>query len=172
MFVERRQQFQKENAELFRPDTRLFEISTSIDSLAPNSPILPALFHARKAPWTRYHNIVGRADKGALFRRVAGDGDGIVEYESAHLDDAESEIVVPADHVNVHRHPLSVLEVRRILLQQLEELRRQPSYDDGAPRTAAAVMIREAPSAGRDLDHEALRKGPEPQAVPKPIEAH
>jgi pimeloyl-ACP methyl ester carboxylesterase len=140
MFVERRQQFQKENSELFRPDTRLFEISTSIDSLAPDSPILPALFHARKAPWTRYHNVVGRVDKGGLFRRVAGDGDGIVEYESAHLDDVESEIVVSADHVNVHRHPLSVLEVRRILVEQLEELRRQPAYDDSAPRTAAAGM--------------------------------
>jgi hypothetical protein len=143
MFVERRQQFRTENADLLRPDTRLFEISTSIDSLAPDSPILPALLHAEKAPWTRYHNIVGQAPPGGFLRRVGGDGDGIVETESAHLDNVASEIVVPADHVSVHRHPLAVLEVRRILLAHLEELRRQPAYDDpGAPgpRTAAAPL--------------------------------
>lgn len=145
MFVERRQQFRTENADLLRPDTRLFEISTSIDSLAPDSPILPAVLHAPEAPWTRYHNIVGQAPAGFL-RRVGGDGDGIVETASAHLDDVASEIVVPADHVSVHRHPLAVLEVRRILLEHLEELRRQPryddrpQYDDGLPRTAAVPL--------------------------------
>ena len=30
---------------------------------------------------------------------------------------------VEADHLTVHRHPLSVLEVRRILLLHLDELR-------------------------------------------------
>jgi hypothetical protein len=72
--------------------------------------------------------------------RGSDDGDGVVEYASAHLEDAESEIVVTADHVNVHRHPLAVLEVRRILLEQLEELRRQPAYDDGLPRTAVLPL--------------------------------
>ncbi|MEX2139581.1 MAG: alpha/beta fold hydrolase [Pirellulales bacterium] len=146
MFAERRQQFRKENADLLRPDTRLFEISTSIDSLAPDSPILPALLHAHKAPWTRYHNIVGQAPQGGFLRRVGGDGDGIVETASAHLDDVASEIVVPADHVSVHRHPLAVLEVRRILLEHLEELRRQPAYDDGQPRTAALPLPAVQPS--------------------------
>jgi pimeloyl-ACP methyl ester carboxylesterase len=135
MLVERRQQFREENADLFRPDTKLFEVSTSIDSLAPDSPILPALFHAQPAPWTQYHNIVGRLPDEGFLNRFSGDGDGVVEYESAHLDNVASEITVPADHVNVHRHPLAVLEVRRILLAQLEDLRRQPSYD-GSPRTA------------------------------------
>jgi pimeloyl-ACP methyl ester carboxylesterase len=140
MFVQRRQQFRKENAELFRPDTKLFEVSTSIDSLAADSPILPAMLQARKAPWTRYHNIVGQAPPDGYLRRFSEEqGDGIVEYSSAHLDDVDSEIVVPADHVNVHRHPLAVLEVQRILLAQLEELRRQPSYDDGAPRSAGLM---------------------------------
>jgi pimeloyl-ACP methyl ester carboxylesterase len=135
MFVERRQQFREENADLFRPDTKLFAVSTSIDSLAPDSPILPALFHAQPAPWTQYHNIVGRLPEEGFLRGFSGDGDGVVEYESAHLDNVQSELIVPADHVNVHRHPLAVLEVRRILLEQLADLRRQPAYD-GSPRTA------------------------------------
>jgi hypothetical protein len=47
--------------------------------------------------------------------------DGVVPYASAHLDGVESEIVVEADHNNVHRHPLAVLEVRRILLEHLRQ---------------------------------------------------
>jgi pimeloyl-ACP methyl ester carboxylesterase len=136
MFVERRQQFREENADLFRPDTRLFEISTSLDSLATDSPILPALLHARTAPWMRYNNIVGEAPPNVFLGRAAGEGDGVVAASSAHLDHAESQITVPADHVNVHRHPLAVLEVRRILLGHLDELRRQPFYDQALPRTA------------------------------------
>jgi hypothetical protein len=38
-----------------------------------------------------------------------------------------SQIVVPSDHVNVHRHPQSILEVRRVLLEQLAELENFPS---------------------------------------------
>jgi hypothetical protein len=30
-------------------------------------------------------------------------------------------LIVPADHFTVHQHPLSVLEVRRILLEHLRE---------------------------------------------------
>jgi hypothetical protein len=59
-----------------------------------------------------------------------------VPYESAHLADVASEIDVPADHSDVHRHPLSVLEVRRILLEQLTELRRDPV---GPPRDLTAA---------------------------------
>ena len=43
---------------------------------------------------------------------------------SAHLDDAESELIVPADHFHVHQHPLAVLEIRRILLEHAEESER------------------------------------------------
>ena len=39
---------------------------------------------------------------------------------------SRSQIVVPADHVNVHRHPQSILEVRRVLFEQLAELENFP----------------------------------------------
>ena len=38
-----------------------------------------------------------------------------------------SQIIVPADHSNVHRHPESILEVRRILFEQLAELQDFPN---------------------------------------------
>ena len=69
-----------------------------------------------------------------------GDGDGVVSLTSARLDDMRqlrSQVIVPADHISVHRHPQSILEVRRVLIEQLAELEHFPqSYDaavaDGA----------------------------------------
>ena len=48
-------------------------------------------------------------------------GNGHVPYTSTHLDDAESELIVPADHFHVHQHPLAVLEMRRILMEHAKE---------------------------------------------------
>ena len=100
---------------------------TSIDSLAPESPILQVLYECSPAPWVKHHNIVGLVPDEGFIGSVAGDGDGIVDYESAHLEAVQSEIVVAADHVSVHRHPLSILEVRRILLEHARQLRSQYS---------------------------------------------
>jgi pimeloyl-ACP methyl ester carboxylesterase len=95
----------------------LLTMTTSIDSLAPDCPIFPVMLAAPRAPWTTYHNIVGVVPRETLVGRVSEEGDGIVGYSSAHLDDVASEIVVEADHLAVHRHPLAILEVRRILLE-------------------------------------------------------
>jgi hypothetical protein len=46
------------NREFFRPDAPL-GITTSIDSLSPDSPVLPALLSATPGPWVRYHNVIG-----------------------------------------------------------------------------------------------------------------
>jgi pimeloyl-ACP methyl ester carboxylesterase len=56
---------------------------------------------------------------------VAGDGppeegnDGVVEYQSAHIEEAVSELVVRSGH-SVQGHPRTILEVRRILLQHVD----------------------------------------------------
>lgn len=116
-------------------DPSLLDVTTSIDSLSPKSPILPVMLRTPRGPWITYHNIVGRLPQRDWLGRVTGDGDGVVPFSSAHLDDVASELVVPAAHMDVHRHPLAILEVRRILLEQAAELRQNPY---GPPRTAAA----------------------------------
>jgi hypothetical protein len=88
-------------------------------------------------PSVKYHNIVGRIPKQGLIGHVAGDSDGIVAYSSAHLEDVESEIIVPAEHMNLHRHPRSVLEVRRILLEHLEDLSTFPQSLERLPYTTS-----------------------------------
>ena len=111
----------RDNPGFFR-DIDMLTMNTSIDSLAPSSPIFRVLNRTPAAPWVTIHNIVGLVPERELLGRLTETGDGIVAFESSHFEDAASEITVDADHVNVHRHPRSVLEVRRILLKHLSEL--------------------------------------------------
>ena len=113
-----------ENPGYFR-NRELLEINTSIDSLAPESPVLPAILQAPKAPWVKYHTVIGVVDQDSWFGYFSGRSDGVVTYDSAHLDEAISEKIVTADHSSVHRGPQSVLEVRRILNEHIKELRQE-----------------------------------------------
>jgi hypothetical protein len=63
-----------------------------------------------------YHSIIGtrKDDKGP------GSSDGVVPYESSHIDFAVSERLVHFNH-GAHQHPDAIDEVKRILLLHLEE---------------------------------------------------
>src|SRR5262245_35571606 len=118
------------NPGFFR-NKELLTTTTSVDALDPACPIFPVMLRSPRASWTRYHNIVGVVPKRSLFGRVSEEGDGVVSYQSAHVDYAASEIVVAADHLVVHRHPLAILEVRRILLEHLNSLGLPPTPRGG-----------------------------------------
>ncbi|NUQ61593.1 MAG: alpha/beta fold hydrolase [Pirellulales bacterium] len=120
--VQGREQVVRDNPEVFR-DSTMLEINTSIDSLSPQSPVFPVMLAAYRAPWVKYHNIIGLVPEKGLTGWLAAGTDGVVSQASAHMDDVVSEIMVPADHTTVHAHPLAVLEVKRILLEHLAELR-------------------------------------------------
>ncbi len=96
-------------------DTHWLSIRTSIDSLAPDCTMFRVLEGTPRAPWVKYHNIAGLLEEGGVLRRIAGAGDGIVPFRSAQLADVDSEVVVPATHTHVHRHPQSILAVRELL---------------------------------------------------------
>jgi pimeloyl-ACP methyl ester carboxylesterase len=119
------QQLRMQNPGFFR-DTDLMTISTSIDSLAPNSPILPVMLDAPKSSGTLYHNVVGVVEDDSWLSRWSAEGDGVVSYASATRPDFTSEVVVDADHTSVHAHPRSILEVRRVLLDHIAQLRMLP----------------------------------------------
>jgi pimeloyl-ACP methyl ester carboxylesterase len=128
MMLEGRDQLLAQNGDFFRPNAPL-DIKTSIDSLSPDSPVLPVLLTAPPGPWVSYHNVVGQDPEPGWEKYLVGDGDGVVALSSARLDDLRqlrSQITVPADHSSVHRHPQSVLEVRRVLFEQLAELQEFP----------------------------------------------
>jgi pimeloyl-ACP methyl ester carboxylesterase len=120
--------------ELVQEDPRAWsgQLPTSVDLLAPGAPALEVLAARPRPEGVHYHSIVGVAPCGSLLREVAEAWgqqltDGVVPYASAHIDDAESELVVPADHLHVHHHPLAVREVRRILLEHLREVQEPAS---------------------------------------------
>jgi len=94
---------------------RFGENLTSIDSMSPKNPSLLALAEIPLAPGIKGHSIIA----------VRGDGDptkgndGVVEYKSAHVDYVESEFIVQSGH-SCQGHPLTIEEVRRILLLHLD----------------------------------------------------
>jgi pimeloyl-ACP methyl ester carboxylesterase len=129
--IKGRSQLVARNPDYFLPTAPL-NVTNAIDSLSPKSVILPVLLTAPTGPWVRYHNIVGQAPNkgvsGAVTALVTGhdDGDGVVALASAQLDTVASQLVVPADHSTVHRHPAAILEVRKILMQHLADLESFP----------------------------------------------
>jgi pimeloyl-ACP methyl ester carboxylesterase len=136
--VQGQQQLFRDNKDAFPKET-LLKVETSIDSLAPACPVFPVLLAAPRLPWVKYHNILGVVPPKWWWSRLARDSDGVVAESSAKIDGVASELVVPADHTTVHSHPAAVLEVRRILLEHLAELRGYSTirFAEAAPPAAA-----------------------------------
>jgi len=82
----------------------------SVDTLEPNDRFVQSVNKLPIAPGIQYNSIIG--DRGR------GDGpnssDGVVPYWSSHLDGAQSELIVPSDHMAL-RNPQAIREVERIL---------------------------------------------------------
>ena len=97
-------------------------MANAIDSLAPESPIFPVMHRAQYDSSVKFHNIIGVLEDPSIWQRRAGEGDGVVHKDSASSDDASSELVVDADHTTIHMTGKAIFEVRRILLEHLNEV--------------------------------------------------
>ena len=95
---------------------------TSLDALAPTSPLIPVMAEAPNSRAVRYHNIFAVEPRGFTDSPHTSEGDGIVTVASARRDDFDSQISIEATHTTAHRHPLAILELRRILLEHLEQV--------------------------------------------------
>lgn len=83
----------------------------SVYGMTPGSPFATTVSSIPVAPDIAAHSIVAIASDGP----IETGGDGVVEYASAHIDEAQSEMIVRSDH-SAQANPLAVHEVRRILL--------------------------------------------------------
>jgi len=92
------------------------ETPDSILGFARDNPLLTALAERPIAPGVRCHTILGDRGKGPGEDGVISDG--LVSYESAHIEGAASELLVPAGH-DAHNHPVTIVEVQRILRRHL-----------------------------------------------------
>jgi hypothetical protein len=97
---------------VLRTMTRL---PTSIDNMTPGNPFIKTLAEIPVAPGIPAHSIIA----------VRGDGppqdgsDGVVAYESAHIEGVESELVVRSSH-SAQGQPQTIEEIRRILMEHTE----------------------------------------------------
>jgi len=85
----------------------------SLGNMSPDSEFIQLLASLPIAPGISAHSIMG-VQKGPIEEG----GDGVVSYQSAHLDDVDSELVVKSGHSS-QSNPLVVEEIRRILIEHL-----------------------------------------------------
>jgi hypothetical protein len=88
----------------------LDSVPNGVMQLSPESPDIEELAQLGIDNNVTFHSIIatGNSDYGP------GSNDGLVAYESSHLEGAASEKLVKSGH-GVHRHPLAIAEVKRIL---------------------------------------------------------
>jgi pimeloyl-ACP methyl ester carboxylesterase len=97
---------------------------TGLISLAPN-PLLDSLANLPiKVP---FHSIIGYLGDNELVES----SDGVVDYQSSHLDGAESEKIIPAGHAPLIAHPETVAEIKRILEENIGANPRRRSVESG-----------------------------------------
>ena len=87
-------------------------LPTSVEELQWQSPFLMGLDAVRLASTVEAHSII--ADRRDPPR--AGGTDGLVPYESAHLDGTVSELLVSSGHL-CQDNPVVIREIRRILVE-------------------------------------------------------
>ncbi len=171
-------QLVKDNPEAF--NTRKFRrLPTSIETLEVNADVLKALLAMPPRPGVKFHSIIGARSPGP----PTGTTDGVVTYQSTHLDGVESELLVASDH-SVPKSRAAINEVRRILLEHLAVMGQpapavavqpgpavaaQPvvvpnvAYEDSAARPLGAGTTTVTPSASP-----AVAPAIQPSAVPRP----
>jgi hypothetical protein len=100
---------------------------SSIDNLTWDSPILKTLSGLPIAPGVPYHSIVANLLPDASPQLWT---DGVVQYESAHLEGAASEVMIRHHHF-VAETVEAAAEVRRILMLHLETGNEAPLLSQG-----------------------------------------
>lgn len=96
---------------------RFERMPTSIDNMTPGDRFLVALGSLHEAAGVKVHSIISVRGDGPLKEG----NDGVVAYESAHLMDVASELVVRSGH-SVQGNSNAIAEVKRILYVHLDQL--------------------------------------------------
>jgi hypothetical protein len=87
---------------------------TAVDNMLPGQQFIRTLSHSPIPPWVTTHSIIAVRGIGP----PEGLSDGVVRYESAHLDGVASEKIVHSGH-SAQDKPETIEEVRRILREMV-----------------------------------------------------
>lgn len=104
------------------------KLPTSIDNMNPSHPFIKTLASIPVAEGIKAHSIIPVLGEGPL----SGGNDGIVAYDSAHIDGVASELIVQSGH-SVQSHPQAIEEICRILTDHLDESEETNSGNENAP---------------------------------------
>ena len=88
---------------------------TAVDNMTPGNTFVKTLATLPIAPDVAVNSIIP-VDGDPPY---SGKNDGVVEYDSAHIEPVESEVVVRSQH-SCQSNPQTMEEVRRILLKHLD----------------------------------------------------
>jgi len=113
------------------------ELSSGIDNLEYDSNFMKTLASRPLDPRVPYHLIIGNRKSA----NTPGGTDGVVKYDSSHIDGAVSEKIVKSGH-DVQTQPPTVLELQRILLEHLEEKKTTPTGASKRPSSSTATGFR------------------------------
>jgi pimeloyl-ACP methyl ester carboxylesterase len=91
------------------------QLPTSVDNMSPGNPFIRTLSDSPIGARITAHSIIAVLGDGP----ITGKTDGVVAYESAHIEGVASEVVVRSGH-STQAHPETIEEVRRILREHLE----------------------------------------------------
>ena len=91
-------------------------VPSSLNGMATDNPFMLTLADIPVAPGIKCNSIIAIKGKD----QPPQGADGVVKYTSAHVDYAESEFIVRSGH-SCQGNPLTIEEVRRILLANLSE---------------------------------------------------
>jgi hypothetical protein len=92
----------------------LSDVPNAVENMRPGHRFVKTLAASPIAPGIAVHSIVAVPEAGP----PAGQTDGVVAYESAHLEGVGSEKIVRSHH-SAQGNPVTILEVRRILYEHL-----------------------------------------------------
>jgi hypothetical protein len=90
------------------------QLPTSVDNMSPGHHFIRTLAATPVDPRITAHSIIAVKRAGPLV----GQTDGVVAYESAHIEGVASELVVRSGH-STQSHPETIEEVRRILREHV-----------------------------------------------------
>jgi pimeloyl-ACP methyl ester carboxylesterase len=128
----------------------------AVYGMTPGSRLVTALAPIPLAPGVTAHSII--PVKGDL--PPDDQDDGVVKYQSAHIDGVASELVVPHSGHSVQGNPIAIEEVRRILLEHADKVCAAEKVACGPPPPGAPgpVTGQPAPPAPRSTGARSRRE--------------
>jgi hypothetical protein len=111
-----------QQADAQRSGSEKLRVPNSIDNLKSTDPFVMAAGSLPIQPGLKYHSIIAQRKPDVPLLQS---DDGLVPYWSSHLEGAVSEKVIISGH-SVQETPQAVLEIRRILREDVDEVGARP----------------------------------------------